>query len=203
MNRANASRNAWHPQTKEERDAVLRELKKVVASPQFSSSKRYPALLQYVVEHALDGKSDLLKERTLGVEVFDRPPTYDTNTDTVVRFTAGEVRKRLMLYYHEQGRASQTEFHCRRAPTFQSSCTGMEESRRDRRRSSIAATPNNRWPILCGAARGDVGTGADCTFADRRSGPPRHPRNAILPQASSPNEADQPSSACLGWPALW
>jgi hypothetical protein len=82
-------------------------LKQVLASPQFSSSKRYPALLQYVVENTLEGKSDLLKERTLGVEVFDRPPTYDTNTDTVVRYTAGEVRKRLQLYYHEQGRNSQ------------------------------------------------------------------------------------------------
>jgi hypothetical protein len=107
MSRASASRDAWHPQTSEDRDAVLRELKQVLASPQFSSSKRYPALLQYVVENTLEGKSDLLKERTLGVEVFDRPPTYDTNTDTVVRYTAGEVRKRLQLYYHEQGRNSQ------------------------------------------------------------------------------------------------
>jgi len=107
MNRANASRDSWLPQSKEERDAVLRELKRVLASPHFSSSKRYPALLQYVVENTLDGKSDRFKERTLGVEVFDRPPTYDTSTDTVVRYTAGEVRKRLSLYYHEEGRASQ------------------------------------------------------------------------------------------------
>src|SRR5208282_2730410 len=32
--------------------------------------------------------------------------TYDTNADTVVRYTAGEVRKRLMLFYHEEGRNS-------------------------------------------------------------------------------------------------
>jgi hypothetical protein len=107
MNRASTSRNAWHPQTKEDREAILRELKNVLASPQFSSSKRYPALLQYIVEKTLDGKSDLLKERTLGVDVFDRQPAYDTNTDTVVRYTAGEVRKRLLLYYHEFGQASQ------------------------------------------------------------------------------------------------
>jgi hypothetical protein len=107
MNRASASPDAWHPQCKEDRDAILRELKKVLASPQFASSKRYPALLQFVVENTLEGRSDRLKERTLGVEVFDRPPTYDTSTDTVVRYTAGEVRKRLSLYYHEEGRASQ------------------------------------------------------------------------------------------------
>src|ERR1700722_2766627 len=103
MNRGSTSRDGWHPQTKEDRDAVLRELKNVLASPHFSSSKRYPALLQYVVERTLEGKSDLLKERTLGVEVFDRPPAYDTNADTVVRYTAGEVRKRLSLYYSELG----------------------------------------------------------------------------------------------------
>jgi hypothetical protein len=61
-------------------------------------------MLQYIVEKTLAGESDLLKERTLGVEVFDRPPTYDTNADTVVRYTAGEVRKRLSLYYSELGR---------------------------------------------------------------------------------------------------
>jgi len=106
MNRAHATREAWHPQTKQDRDAILRELEAVLASPHFSNSKRYPTLLQYIVENTLAGKLDLLKERTLGVEVFDRPPTYDTNTDTVVRYTAGEVRKRLLLYYSEHGSSS-------------------------------------------------------------------------------------------------
>ena len=81
---------------------MLRELYEILASPHFNNSKRYPALLEYVVKSTLDGKSELLKERTLGVEVFDRPPTYDTNADPVVRYTAGEVRKRLSLYYSEQ-----------------------------------------------------------------------------------------------------
>ncbi len=101
MNRAHATREAWHPQTKQDNDAILRELEAVLASPHFCNSKRYPTLLQYIVENTLAGKLDLLKERTLGVEVFERPPTYDTNTDTVVRYTAGEVRKRLLLYYSE------------------------------------------------------------------------------------------------------
>jgi hypothetical protein len=101
MIRTSALRDAWHPQTREDRDAILRELQAILASPHFCNSKRYPALLQYVVENTLAGKSELLKERTLGVEVFDRSPSYDTNADTVVRYTAGEVRKRLSLYYHE------------------------------------------------------------------------------------------------------
>jgi hypothetical protein len=106
MNRAHATREAWHPQSKQDRDAILRELEAVLASPHFCNSKRYPTLLHYIVDNTLAGKLDLLKERTLGVEVFERPPTYDTNTDTVVRYTAGEVRKRLLLYYSEHASSS-------------------------------------------------------------------------------------------------
>jgi hypothetical protein len=104
MSRSSAIRDAWHPQTRQDRDAILLELQEVLASPHFCNSKRYPALLKYIVEETLAGNSEALKERTLGVEVFDRPPAYDTNADTVVRYTAGEVRKRLSLYYHELDR---------------------------------------------------------------------------------------------------
>ena len=106
MNNPAETRETWHPHTKHECEEILRELHEILASPHFCNSKRYPALLQYIVENTLAGKSELLKERTIGVEVFDRPPTYDTGTDTVVRYTAGEVRKRLLLYYSEIGRSS-------------------------------------------------------------------------------------------------
>lgn len=82
---------------------MLAELEAILASTHFCNSKRYPAFLRYIVENALAGKAEHLKERTLGIEVFDRPPTFDTNSDTVVRYTAGEVRKRLQLYYAELG----------------------------------------------------------------------------------------------------
>jgi hypothetical protein len=106
VNRATSTREAWQPQTAQERDAILRELREVISSPYFCNSKRYPALLQFIVENTLAGKSDCLKERTLGIEVFGRPSTYDTNAEAVVRFTAGEVRKRLLLYYNERERNS-------------------------------------------------------------------------------------------------
>jgi len=106
MTRSSSIGIPWFPQSKQDYDDCMRELREILASPQFCNSKRYPALLQYIVENTLAGKAELLKERTLGVEVFDRPATYDTNADTVVRYTAGEVRKRLSLYYHERGHVS-------------------------------------------------------------------------------------------------
>jgi hypothetical protein len=93
----------WTPNTAGERDLVIAELQAIVASYHFRGSKRYPALLKYVVHKTLDGHSDELKERTLGVEVFDRSPDYDTNADPVVRTSAGEVRKRIAQYYFETG----------------------------------------------------------------------------------------------------
>ncbi len=75
------------------------QLEKVVSDGRFAASKRYPCLLRYIVEQTLAENEDNLKERTLGVEVFHRPPDYDTNADPVVRLCAAEVRKRLAQYY--------------------------------------------------------------------------------------------------------
>ena len=109
------------PNSQEERDLVLKELDAILASYHFRGSKRYPAFLKYVVKAALDGRASDLKERTLGIEVFDRDPDYDTSADTVVRFTAGEVRKRIAQYYHENGISSRIHIELPRgsyAPEF-------------------------------------------------------------------------------------
>ena len=105
MNSVKSAPRHWVPETESERALVREELEGVIGSSHFCNSKRYPALLRYVVEKTLAGHADQLKERTLGIDVFHRPADYDTNTDTVVRYTAGEVRKRLAVYYHERGEA--------------------------------------------------------------------------------------------------
>ncbi len=81
--------------------AIREQLHRLLAHPLFANSKRYPALLAYTVEETLKGNAAELKERSIGIEVFGRAPTYDANADPVVRITAGEVRKRLSLYYYD------------------------------------------------------------------------------------------------------
>jgi len=83
---------------------VQDQLQRILSSSQFKNSKRCSDFLRQVVEGAAEGRLDLLKERSLGVSVFDRAPDYDTNQDPIVRNTAGQVRKRLAQYYHEPGR---------------------------------------------------------------------------------------------------
>ena len=94
---------AWTPETEAERNAIREQLERILASPLFKKSRRFPNLLRFVVERSLHGHAEPLKERTLGIEVFGREPDYDTNLDPVVRTTAVEIRKRIAQYYHEAG----------------------------------------------------------------------------------------------------
>jgi hypothetical protein len=90
-------------------DAVVvrEQLRRLLAHPLFTNSKRYPVLLAYAVEQTLDGNAGELKERTIGVEAFGRVPEYDVNLDPVVRTTAAEVRKRLIQYYYNTEHAGE------------------------------------------------------------------------------------------------
>lgn len=75
-------------------------LNRILQSTPFHGSKQCQLLLKYLVDHALSRQDEELKERTIGVEVFGRPPDYNTGEDAIVRARVGEVRKRLAQYYH-------------------------------------------------------------------------------------------------------
>lgn len=75
------------------------ELRHILDSEQFRGSHRSCKFLQYVVEKALAGEFEALKERILGIELFARQLTYDTDHDSVVRVAANDVRRRLKDYY--------------------------------------------------------------------------------------------------------
>lgn len=96
-----ASHGSLHPGTDRDREEVRKELRRILAGPSFQNSKRYAAVLKYLVDQTLEGNGELLKERTIGIEVFHRPPDYDTGTDHAVRSAVGEVRKRLAQHYQQ------------------------------------------------------------------------------------------------------
>ena len=70
----------WTPESEAERNAIREQLERILSSPLFRKSKRFPNLLRFVVERSLHGHSEPLKERTLGIEVFGRAPDYDTKS---------------------------------------------------------------------------------------------------------------------------
>ena len=79
--------------------SVREQIERMVESPPFSHSRRFPTFLRFVVEHTLSGNADQLKERIIGIEVFGRGADYDTASDPIVRVTAAEIRKRIAQYY--------------------------------------------------------------------------------------------------------
>ncbi len=83
-------------------DLIRAQLDLLIHDEVFRSSKRSVAFLKYVVEQTLSGLADQIKERTIGIEVFGRDPSYDTNLDHIVRTAATELRKRLATYYVDE-----------------------------------------------------------------------------------------------------
>jgi len=82
---------------------ALDELHRILQSSAFRSSPRCQQFLRFVVEQAVEGRYELLKERMIGIEVFGRDPSYQTEGDSVVRVRASDVRRRLMQYYSTRG----------------------------------------------------------------------------------------------------
>lgn len=90
-------------------DAVREHLSQIIASSAFKGSKRSQEFLHYIVDKALLGQVDALKERVLGVELFGRHASYDTSEDAIVRVTASDLRRRLHQFYAD----SDSEFPLR------------------------------------------------------------------------------------------
>ncbi len=83
---------------------ISAQMEKIVGRPDFQKARRLREFLRFVVNEALDGRSDNLKAYTIGVEVFDRPEDFDPITDTIVRVNAGKLRRALERYYFGPGR---------------------------------------------------------------------------------------------------
>jgi len=78
----------------------------ILGSPEFRHSARGKQFLEFVVRNKLEGHDEMLKERTIGKELFRRNADYSTGDDPIVRVQAGELRKRLEHYYQAAGNTS-------------------------------------------------------------------------------------------------
>jgi hypothetical protein len=141
------------------RSELLQQLERMVQSKHFRNSKRYPSFLRFVVEQTLAGKTEALKERTLGTDVFARPNDYDTNADPIVRVTAGEIRKRIAQYYQEPGHEDEVRIDLPLGsyiphffPATHAAQVADHEHRKDQSGSSIAIAPALEHELADGSA---------------------------------------------------
>lgn len=78
------------------------QIRKILDSGTFRHTEVLKKLLDYL------GRQDAaaeLKEYTVGVDAFGKPPDYDPRTDSSVRVQAGKLRQKLDEYYRTEGAA--------------------------------------------------------------------------------------------------
>lgn len=103
-------------------DLIRAELERICDDVLFRDTTRMKRFLRYVTEETLEGRGGRLKGYVIGVEVFDRPDDFDPQADTIVRVQAGQLRRRLDLYYAERGQHARVRILVpkgRYAPTFE------------------------------------------------------------------------------------
>jgi TolB-like protein/predicted Zn-dependent protease len=83
--------------------AVREQLDRILHSGPFTQSRRRQRFLEYIVNETLAGRGERLKGYTVGIEVFDRPETFDPAIDPIVRIEAARVREKLREYYDTEG----------------------------------------------------------------------------------------------------
>src|SRR5262249_25618615 len=83
---------------------VRGELARVLATRHFANAPSLSRFLTHIVELALQGRADSLKEYSIGGDWFDRGDAFDPKVDTIVRTQARRLRLRLEEYYRDEGR---------------------------------------------------------------------------------------------------
>jgi Tol biopolymer transport system component len=85
---------------------IREELDRILAGDGFRNSPRLSRLLQYLVDASLSGSGSTLKEYSIGVDVFDKPQSFDPRADSTVRGEVSKLRTKLRLYYETGGRTN-------------------------------------------------------------------------------------------------
>ncbi|MGQ0656729.1 MAG: hypothetical protein ACT4NU_01325, partial [Chromatiales bacterium] len=85
-------------------------LTRILASPVFAQSERQQRFLKFIVTETLSGHTERLKGYTIGVEVFDRDPSFDPTVDAIVRVEAARLRAKLRECYDGEGRTDPVRF---------------------------------------------------------------------------------------------
>jgi hypothetical protein len=80
------------------------EVEKVLQSQVFRSSESLRRLLRFLADRSLAGEAEQLKEYSVGIDAFGKPPDYDPRHDSAVRIQVGRLRQKLSEYYLTDGK---------------------------------------------------------------------------------------------------
>ena len=86
-----------------ERDEIRGQLARLLATAAFAPSLRRGQLLRYLVERTLAGEGEGINEYAIGLDVFEKPVSFDPRIESIVRNEAGRLRQKLRDYYAGSG----------------------------------------------------------------------------------------------------
>ena len=140
---------------------IREEMARILSSPDFVASEQLSRFLEYVVEEALAGRADLLKERNIAVRALGRDTEFDPRLDSIVRVVAGKLRRALDHYYAKEGAGNPHRlvipkggYHpVVRAQVAETTETASEAAAPDRKR--LGNSLSTQW-FVAGAAGGVV-----------------------------------------------
>lgn len=89
-------------------ETVLIQVERIIRSDAFQNSDALRRLLKYLADKSVSGQADQLKEYTIGLEAFGKPPSYDPRHDSIVRLQAGRLRQKLAEFYRTEGKDDPT-----------------------------------------------------------------------------------------------
>src|SRR5436305_14880793 len=88
-----------------DRDRVLGQVSKILASRGFNKSQRRRDLLSYLVSAAIEGPEVEITERMLAAVIYGRMGDFDPASDGIVRVETSRLRAALDAYYAEEAAA--------------------------------------------------------------------------------------------------
>lgn len=156
-------------------------LEQLLSWPGLSRSPQLAKFLNYIVRAKLTGDEASIKAYSIAVDVFGRPPSFDPQSDPIVRVQARRLRALLEEYYAGEGSGSPVRIHLpvgRYVPEFRSGgdissperavepvSTAAADSPAERRQQRLRRQGGGRGDWLLYALLLIVGTGIVVTLA--------------------------------------
>ena len=85
------------------KDAIRKQVAKIISDPLFEKSGILKNFLLFIVEETINGHANQLKEYTIALSILHKPLDFKPQENGILRIHAGRLRKALEQYYHSSG----------------------------------------------------------------------------------------------------
>jgi WD40-like Beta Propeller Repeat len=168
-------------------EQIHQQLELILASEGFAGAPKLQRFLRFIVEQALQGNEDQIKESVIGHEVYQKSSGYDPRLDATVRVEALKIRQRLDLFYDAAGADAAIRISIPKGsyvPRFElrspPSLEGVNPPQEERVIKERPGSTGSRWWLaLAGAASLTVGFAWLRWWPSPRSPGPAKPASRI------------------------